>query len=252
MRALAARYRRTLLLLACLTVLLSPCRLLWAATFPQPLDDYVNDYAGVMGEADRTSVRGMLERVRSQSGRHIAVVTVDSLADYADPGQSLESYAAGLFDSWGIGRKDVNDGVLVFFARADRRVRIELGAGYGGRYDAAMQAVVDERMLPYFRQGEYGRGLYEGTRSVVEALTTQVSWFRYYRTELILGALAVVCVLAGISCIRSGKKGWGWVFFTVAGTLILTIVMLLFRRKRGKGSGFGGGHSGGGGASGSW
>jgi Beta-propeller domains of methanol dehydrogenase type len=224
-----------------------------AAIFPEPLEDFVNDYAHVLTSADAAGIRGMLQSVRAQTGAQMTVVTVDSLAAYADPGQTLESYATALFNQWGVGREGKDDGILVLFALTDRKVRIELGSGYGSRYDAAMREVIETRIVPYFRDGAYSRGLYEGTRGAIEGVTRQVSWLRFHRTELILVGVAVVCILAGISCIRSGKKGWGWVFFTVAGTLLLSLLMLvLFRRKRGKGGGFGGGRSSGGGASGSW
>ena len=223
-----------------------------AASFPAPIDDYINDYAGVLKPADEQSIRALLEGTRAQTGQEIVLVTIESVSDYAGEGATVESFVAALFDHWGIGKKDTNNGVLILFANKDRKVRIELGAGYGSQYDAAMQEVVDGRMLPYFRDGDYSRGLYEGVRGTVEGITRQVSWFKYYAPELALGALCVICILAGISCIRKGKKGWGWAFFSVAGALLLVIIGLLFRRGRKGGKGFGGGRSGGGGASGSW
>ena len=223
-----------------------------AASFPAPTDDYINDFAGVLKPADAQSIRALLEGTRAQTGQEIVLVTVESISEYAGEGATIESFATALFDHWGIGKKETNNGVLILFANKDRRVRIELGAGYGSQYDAAMQQVVDGRMVPYFRDGDYSRGLYEGARGIVEGITRQVSWFKYYAPELILGALCIVCILAGISCIRKGKKGWGWIFFSVAGMLLLVIVGLLFRRGRKGGKGFGGGRSGGGGASGSW
>ena len=223
-----------------------------AASLPAPMDDYINDFAGVLKPADEQSIRTLLEGTRSQTGQEIVLVTIESVSDYADAGTTIESFATALFNDWGIGKKDSNNGVLILFANKDRKVRIELGAGFGSQYDAAMREVVDGRMLPYFRDGDYSRGLYEGARGTVEGITRQVSWFKYYAPELILGALCVVCILAGISCIRKGKKGWGWIFFSVAGMLLLVIVGLLFRRGRKGGKGFGGGRSGGGGASGSW
>ena len=224
----------------------------WAANFPEPAEVYVNDYAGVLSPADAQSIRELSRNAREQTGLEIAVVTLDSLSAYADPGQTLESFATALFDHWGIGRKNANDGILILFVLNDRKVRIELGAAFGSQYDAAMREVVDGRMIPYFKNGDYSRGLYEGTRAVLETVTKKVSWFKYHMVDLILAGLAVVCVLAGISCMRSGKKGWGWAFFSIAGMLIVSVILrALFRGKRG-GGGFGGGRSGGGGASGSW
>lgn len=223
-----------------------------AADFPVPIDDYISDYAKILKSGDAQSIRTLLQGVRAQTGQEVTLVTIESIYDYAAPEQSIESFATALFDHWGIGKQDQDNGALLLFSHKDRKVRIELGAKYGRQYDAAMQTVIDDRMLPYFRDGDYSRGLYEGARGMVENLTQQVSWFKYYAPELILGVLAIVCIAAGISCMRKGKKGWGWIFFSAAGVLILIIIGLLLRRGRKGGRGFGGGKSGGGGATGSW
>ena len=254
------QYRVRFFLFTLLALLLASPGAAIAATFPEPSEVYVNDYAQVLSAADADAIRELLRSVRSQTDIEVAVVTIGSIAEYADPGQTLESFATALFDHWGIGKKETNDGILILFARDDRRVRIEMGAAYGSDYDAAMQRVVDDRMIPAFRNGEYGRGLYEGARGVVESVTKPASRLRSLWVGFLQGGAAVTVVLvvlfivfvaAGVSCFRSGKKGWGWTFFTIAGSILLMIVLrILFRRKGGKG--FGGGRSGGGGASGSW
>lgn len=242
-----------------------------AADFPQPADAYISDYAQILKPVDEKSIRELLQEFRSQTGVEMTVVTVDSIYDYAAPDETLESFSTALFNHWGIGKKETNDGVLVLFAYKDRKVRIELGSGYDSRHDAMMRRVIDDRMLPYFRDGDYSRGLYEGTRAVVERLSdrasvdasapereaipknyggVQGSSSSFSLPFWLIVVVVVLCILAGISCMRNGKKGWGWVFFAAAGMLIVLILRLLFRG--GRGGGFGGGRSSGGGASGSW
>lgn len=126
-----------------------------------------------------------------------------------------------------------------------------MGAGYKRYFDSALQVVVDENMLPYFRREEYSRGLYEGARGVANTVTKEVSWLSFYKWHIIIGVAAVVCILAGISCMRNGKKGWGYVFFSVAFLLIVTLLTMLAKGNKKRG-GFGGGRSGGGGAGGKW
>jgi uncharacterized protein len=64
-----------------------------------------------------------------------------------------------VFNAWGIGDAERNDGVLILVAKSDRRVRIALGKGYSSRDDQAMQRVIDEEIVPYFQQGDDSQGV---------------------------------------------------------------------------------------------
>jgi uncharacterized protein len=218
--------------------------------YPSPTDDYVNDYAGVLNKPDIESIRKMFKALEYQTGIEVVVVTINSINDYPTGDTTIESFATNLFNTWGIGHKKENNGVLILIAVKDRNCSIELGRGYGRRYDSVMKQVIDENMVPYFKTDDYSRGTYEGSRGVIEKVTKKVSWFSFYKWHILIGILIIVCILAGISCMRSGKKGWGWAFFVVAGMLLLFLIRM---SAKGKGSrGFGGGGSFGGGASGSW
>lgn len=223
----------------------------FAAVYPPPTEEYVNDFAGVISPGDAGRIRELLARVEREAGIEITVVTIASLEEQG-ASSSLRRYAAGLFDSWGVGDSRRSDGVMLLFSLGDREVWVEMGAGYQSRHDAALQEVVDSRMLPYFRDGDYSRGLYEGARGVSEVVTRQVSWLSYHKWPLILSAVAAACICAGVSCMRSGKKGWGYVFFSIAGVLLLFVIKILLSGKGGRRGGFGGGRSGGGGAGGKW
>jgi uncharacterized protein len=113
-----------------------------------------------------------------------------------------------------------------------------------------MKQVIEENMLPYFKTDDYSRGIFEGSRGLIEKITQKVSWYSFYKWHILIGGLIIVCIFAGISCMRAGKTGWGWAFFAAAGMLIFFLLSLLMSRK--SSGGFGGGSSFGGGASGSW
>ena len=218
--------------------------------YPSPNDDYVNDYAAVLHSPDVEAIRKLFKNLEHQTGIEAAVVTINSINDYQTGDTVIETFATNLFNSWGIGHKKENNGVLILVAVKDRKCRIELGGGYGRRYDSTMKQIIDEVMIPYFKIGDYSRGIFEGSRSVVEKVTKKVSWFSFHKWHLLLGMLILVCIFAGISCMRSGKKGWGWFFFAAAGAMLLFLIKMLSSGK--SSSGFGGGTSFGGGASGSW
>lgn len=217
--------------------------------YPMHKDIYVNDFAKVIDRGDEENLRRTLGELQKKTGIQIVVVTVKSIKSYKTGDSSIESFATGLFNKWGIGSKRRNNGILILVAVKDRKMRIELGKGWPGRYDAVMKGIIDNTMAPYFKDGKYSRGIFEGTRAVIEAVTQKGSWFSYYKWHIVIGILIVVCVFAGISCWRSGKKGWGFAFFAAAGILLFALLKL---GGRGGGTGFGGGMSSGGGATGSW
>lgn len=219
-------------------------------SYPAPADDYVNDYAQVLNAQDAEQIRKMFKDLEYQTGIEAVVVSIPSVNAYQTEDASIESFATNLFNTWGIGHKRANNGVLILVSVEDRKCRIELGAGYGRRYDAAMQQVIDGQMVPYFKTGDYSRGIYEGARGVIENTTKKISWLAFHQWHIVIGVLIIVCIFAGISCMRSGSTGWGWAFFAAAAMLFFLLIKLLSMGKSSRG--FGGGSSFGGGASGSW
>jgi uncharacterized protein len=218
--------------------------------YPSPIDDYVNDYADILSQPDAEAIRTMFKDLEYKTGIEAVVVTISAIEDYDIRDTAIESFATNLFNTWGIGHKKANNGILILVSVKDRKCRIELGGGYEKRYDAVMKQVIDDKMIPYFKVNDYSRGIYEGARSIIEKVTKKVSWFSFYKWHITIVILIIVCIFAGISCMQSGKKGWGWAFFVAAGMLLFFLLKIVFRGK--SSGGFGGGSSFGGGASGSW
>jgi uncharacterized membrane protein YgcG len=140
-------------------------------SYPPARDSYVNDYAGVISQQDVQKIQTMLADLKAQANIHASVLTINSIQDYPTGDETIESFATHLFNTWGIGDKATNKGVLILVAVKDRKVRIELGTGHESRYNTAMKEVIDEYMLPAFKKSEYSRGIYEGTRAVMAKLT---------------------------------------------------------------------------------
>ena len=230
----------------------APCG---AAHYPSPRDRYLNDFAGVLAPADAENIRARLEALDRQTGLEGTVVTVASLSDFGTNPAEFETFATGLFNAWGVGHPARNDGFLVLLAVHDHLCRIELGKGFGTRFNARMQAIVDQTMVPSFRSGDVARGITEGTIAIIESLTKPESWFARYPWHLCAGAAIVLCLVAGISCLRSGRTGWGYAFFSAAAILLWFLLRSLGKAQSNSGNrkGFGGGRSSGrGGASGNW
>ena len=138
-----------------------------AAGYPEVRDPFLNDLAGLVSPSDAATLRSELGDLRQQSGVEAVVVTVPRLAGL--PGGSIEELATGLFNHWGVGDARRNDGLMLLVARDDRKIRIEVGEGYGDRLNAPMKQVVDGVITPRFRSGRFSEGLLEGARAMVRA-----------------------------------------------------------------------------------
>src|SRR5215216_3744987 len=116
--------------------------------YPQRVDPAINDFADLLSPTDATAVRSMLQELRRDTGKELVVVTIASIDQYSTADKTIESFATNLFNSWGIGDRQRNDGVLLLVAVNDRRVRIELGDGYPHSADEDMAIVIDSMILP--------------------------------------------------------------------------------------------------------
>ena len=106
-----------LLALAALLVAAPPARGAKDVPF---LGGRVNDLANIVPREVRERIEAKLADLEQRTGAQIAVLTVESLE-----GDSIEDFAVRVFQTWKLGRKDVNDGVLFVVARQERRMRIE-------------------------------------------------------------------------------------------------------------------------------
>lgn len=108
------------------------------------------------------------EQLEAMTGHQYVVVTVPTLG-----GHSIEDYALRLGNFWRVGRKGINDGVLLIVAPNDRQVRIEVGRGLETVLtDAEAGSIIAGDMLPAFRAGWYADGIRKGTDSIVAELST--------------------------------------------------------------------------------
>ena len=144
-----------------LAVLLFPFAAL-ADSLPRPDADGIADLANLLSPTEETQLRADIQDIRARTGVTLVVITMDRLANHGGAGQSLEAYATALFNTLGIGDAAKDDGVLLLVASEDRAMRIELGSGFSWSYDSRAQTVIDDTMLPRFRDGRMAEGILDG------------------------------------------------------------------------------------------
>jgi len=130
------------------------------------LSGRVTDNAEVLNDGTRRSITERLKAHEDRTGDQIAVLTVPSLE-----GESIEEYAVKVFESWKLGKKGKDNGVLVIVAPKDRRMRIEVGYGLEGTLtDLAAGRIVRNVMTPRFKAGDYNGGIDAGVQAILDLL----------------------------------------------------------------------------------
>jgi uncharacterized protein len=219
-----------------LLVLLVAPLALGAAGFPTSRG-LVNDFAGVLDAPAEARIIALAEGLRRDPGVELAVVTIPSYA----PEASLDDYAVGLFQAWGIGKAGEDNGLLLIMV------------GYGLEpivTDGRAGAIIDAEILPAFRRGEYGEGLVRGAEALAQLVSAPAapaenpsSREEFWMAVLLLGGLLF---LAWLAQSRRRRSRWGWwdggAWGGSGG----------FGGFGGSGGEFGGGASGGGGAGRRW
>lgn len=158
-----------------LTVLLLCLATMGAAqTLPDPVRDTVTDHADLLTDTEEADLHDRLRALNAELGVQMAVVTLPSQAAYA-PDAALEKFATDLFNGWGIGDANRNNGILVLILRDDRAIRIELGAAYGRDWDRVAANVINRSFLPAFEAEDYTTGIVTGVEDITESIARPFS-----------------------------------------------------------------------------
>ncbi|MFS2073011.1 TPM domain-containing protein, partial [Pseudomonas sp. CT11-2] len=133
--------------------------------FPE-LTGRVVDNAQMIEPAVREQLVQQLNAHEKSTGEQLVVVTLPDLqgADIADFGYQLGRY-------WGIGQKDKNNGALLIVARAERKLRIEVGYGLEDRLtDAQSSVIINQVITPAFKAGNFSKGISDGVSAMLVVL----------------------------------------------------------------------------------
>lgn len=163
--------RRTRCWRAAACLLLCACALGHAAACPlQAPKARFTDLAGLPGlHAD--AIAGRLAKSQHASGHQLFVLVVPSL-----DGRSIEECAVAMFQKWKIGRKGVDDGVLLMLAVKERKMRLEVGYGLEGVLtDAQSSRIIHEVMQPLFARGEFAEGIDQGVSAITKVIESGTS-----------------------------------------------------------------------------
>ena len=127
----------------------------------------ITDLTGTLSQGQKTQLDYRLTAIKQDKGAQVAILLLPSVKP-----ETIEQFGIRLAESWKIGRRGIDDGVIVVVAKSDRKMRIEVGYGLEGAIpDAVAKRIISEIMVPRFKQEHYFGGLSEA----VNALEKQIS-----------------------------------------------------------------------------
>src|SRR6187402_3835725 len=126
----------------------------------------VIDQTGTLSAPQRDGLESKLRAFEEAKGSQVAVLLVPTLGT-----EAIEDFAGRVADSWQLGRKGVDDGVLFVVALQERRMRIHTGRGVQGTLtDALSKRITAEIVTPHFRAGDFPGGIQAGVDAILKAV----------------------------------------------------------------------------------
>jgi len=180
---------------------------------PNPRLEYgwVADEAGVLSAAEHERLDGLVEGLTVDEGVEIAVVTVDSVSPYTP-----RAFGTELFNLWGIGSAERDDGLLVLLVMDARRIEMETGYGLEADLpDGWLGTMQTREMVPLFKQDRYGAGLVAGLEAIDDRLRNRGS---------------VAPPSAGVKAVTGTRLGYG--VAAVGGLGLVGLLVVRARRRR--------------------
>lgn len=265
------------MLRACVALLLGFWLVLAGAQELQPVPARaarVTDLTSTLTPDQQNQLEGRLAALEREKGAQFAVLIVPTVKP-----ETIEQYALRVAEQWKLGRKGVDDGVLLLVAKQDRKLRIEVGYGLEGALnDATAKRIIAEVITPQFKAGHFYEGIDAGVLRIVDVIggeplpppktaAGQASGDGFDVEDLLIVGLVLVTVVAGIlraifgrflSAAMVGGLA-GFIVMLIASSLLVAgvvgvivfVLALITGGRGGVGGGWGGGFSGGS-SSGSW
>ena len=245
-------------------------------TRPQP-PTAVNDFGNFLEPFQRQALEQKLRNYNDSTSSAIVIVTVPDLQGY-----DIAELALKYLRVWGIGAKEKNNGVLILVSKAEKKARIETGYGMEGVLpDILARQIIDNRMIPFFKENDYYRGFDNTIDAIIQAAAGEYKADpkAQKKGRPSIGTIVILAVIFFIIIsLFSGRGGGGGSYMSrkgsksfLGGLPWFLLGSMLGGGGRGGGGfggggfggggggfggggfgGFGGGGGGGGGASGGW
>jgi uncharacterized protein len=176
--------------------------------------DYFVDAANTISPEARGQINNIIGKLWRENHISIVVVTIPSLARVKATSMTVNDYAHSLYDFWGL--TSDNNGILLLIDHDDKSAAIQLGQGWGNDYDATINQILQTKVIPNEKKGQYSNGIVAGLTSLDAMARGQ------YKVQAppsksvfgtLFGGLLILAILAAIlSLFKPGRSGKIWVY----------------------------------------
>ena len=198
------------------------------------LSGRVNDTAGMLSQETIGELEALLKAHEDSTSNQVVVLTIPSLE-----GEVLEEYSIRVVETWKLGQKRKDNGVLLLVVRDDRKVRIEVGNGLEGDLpDITCGIIVRKEIVPRFRDGNYDAGVRSGITAILAAIngayTAESADSEGHKSDLWARVIAfsifivVVGVFTTIALFTKGSQSWFLYAFLIPFWLAFPLAILGF------------------------
>jgi uncharacterized protein len=196
--------------------------LLWAILLPiaplqaLPISDipnprkangtWVSDVANILSADTESRLNQRISRLAANNGSEIAVVTVPDTA----PANTVKAYTTELFNTWGIGKRGLDNGVLFLIAVKERRIEIETGRGISPYIsDRQVKQIIEELITPEFKRQNYDRGIINGVEEVAGRIE-KINFYPFPFAPIYssIGLVGIAIAISGVILIMIRIREW--------------------------------------------
>jgi uncharacterized protein len=207
--------------------------------------DAVYDYANLLSSGEKAALENKLIKYSDTTSTQIVVVIIKSLK-----GESIGMLTPEWGQKWGVGQKGKDNGVIILLAQKERKIWISPGYGAENKLTAGIVGqITRNRIIPFFKKGDYFGGLDEGVNSIIEVLNGEFTGQRRQSSSEGIPAgviiFLVIFFFVLLSILSNNKRNGGGGNHRGRGSTGSDLLDIIILSNLGKG-GFGGGGSSGG------
>ncbi|MDD1632265.1 MAG: TPM domain-containing protein [Methylococcaceae bacterium] len=140
--------------------------MVWAQVEIPELSHRVTDLTATLSIQQATALENRLAAFEAEKGSQIAILIVPTTQP-----EDIAQFGIRVAEAWKVGRKNVDDGVILIVAKEDRKLRLEVGYGLEGAIpDAIAKRVIAETITPFFKIGDYAGGIDAGVTQLMQLI----------------------------------------------------------------------------------
>jgi uncharacterized membrane protein YgcG len=185
---------------------------------------YVVDQTGKLSEAQKTALNLKIDQVSKTTKNEFGILLLNTM-----DGDNIEDVAYTTFNTWGIGKRGLDNGVLIVVSLQERKSRIETGKGVGGEVtDLQSKQILDNTLRPFLKKGDFAGGFnatLDALSSLIESrhnqkaapVDTTASHVSNDTSAVSNAPAGCAFAAAGVGATDSGSSGVGWLVFALLG-----------------------------------